>query len=313
MKLLLIGEYREKKLLDVTYDLVGFANKFNGEKIMLAIGYESDLPKFDGKLYLADAKEVGEYNPNVHKKIILDVIEKEKPDIVVFIHSSFGWDLAPRVATSLNAAQFTEVVGYKDNNFVVPSCNSKLRRDLSAKSDITIVTIQAGAFTPLEEPTGTPIVENIKANSSSSLEFLGYEEAEAKGLDLTKAEIIVTAGRGIVTIQATKLGAFTPLEEPTGTPIVENIKANSSSSLEFLGYIWKWFRNFKKDGIQSLYEKSGRGRKSPLRDLNIDDVKAKGPIDLTKAEIIVTAKGRGIGKKDNVSIIQDLATKLGGI
>ena len=38
--------------------------------------------------------------------------------------------------------------------------------------------------------------------------------------------------------------------------------------------IWKWFRNFKKDGIQSLYEKSGRGRKSPLRDLNIDDVKA---------------------------------------
>ncbi len=38
--------------------------------------------------------------------------------------------------------------------------------------------------------------------------------------------------------------------------------------------IWKWFRNFKKDGIQSLHEKSGRGRKSPLRDLNIDDVKA---------------------------------------
>ena len=37
--------------------------------------------------------------------------------------------------------------------------------------------------------------------------------------------------------------------------------------------IWKWFRNFEKDGIDSLHEKSGRGRKSPLRDLNIDDVK----------------------------------------
>lgn len=38
--------------------------------------------------------------------------------------------------------------------------------------------------------------------------------------------------------------------------------------------VWKWFRNFEKDGIQSLHEKSGRGRKSLLRDLNIDDVKA---------------------------------------
>ena len=38
--------------------------------------------------------------------------------------------------------------------------------------------------------------------------------------------------------------------------------------------IWKWFRNFEKDGIECLHEKPGRGRKSPLRDLNIVDVKA---------------------------------------
>ena len=38
--------------------------------------------------------------------------------------------------------------------------------------------------------------------------------------------------------------------------------------------VWKWFRNFKKGGIECLHEKPGRGRKSPLRDLNIDDVKA---------------------------------------
>jgi len=38
--------------------------------------------------------------------------------------------------------------------------------------------------------------------------------------------------------------------------------------------IWKWFRNFKKEGIKSLYEKPGRGIKSPLRDLDINEVKA---------------------------------------
>ena len=38
--------------------------------------------------------------------------------------------------------------------------------------------------------------------------------------------------------------------------------------------LWKWIRNFKKDGIKSIHEKPGRGRKSLLRDLNIDEVKA---------------------------------------
>lgn len=38
--------------------------------------------------------------------------------------------------------------------------------------------------------------------------------------------------------------------------------------------IWKWFRNFEKDSIKSLHEKQGRGRKSPLRNLKIDEVKA---------------------------------------
>lgn len=214
MKLLLVGEYQEKKLLNVTYDLVGFANKLGAEKVMVASGYESDLPKFDGKLYLANANDVGEYNPSIHKQMILDVVEKENPDVIVFIHSSFGWDLAPRIATALKAAQFTEVIDFKDGSFIVPSCNSKLRRELKAKTNKTVITIQAGAFSPLEEPSGSVSVENITPLGASNVEFVSYEEAEAKGLDLTKADIIVTAGRGvgkkdnipIIQALATKLG-----------------------------------------------------------------------------------------------------------
>jgi len=37
--------------------------------------------------------------------------------------------------------------------------------------------------------------------------------------------------------------------------------------------VWIWFKNFEKDGIEGLQEKPGRGRKSPLRDLDINDVK----------------------------------------
>jgi electron transfer flavoprotein alpha subunit len=59
--------------------------------------------------YLADREKCGEYNPDVHKQLLLDVVAKVKPDIVIFSHSSYGWDLVPRVAFALKAAQISEV------------------------------------------------------------------------------------------------------------------------------------------------------------------------------------------------------------
>ncbi len=110
MKILLIAESREGKLLGGTYELVAFAAKMNAESVMFLVGDEGVLPKYDGKLYLADGKAAGEYNPDVHKQLVLDVIAKENPDMIAFCHSSYGWDLAPRIAYALEAAQISEVV-----------------------------------------------------------------------------------------------------------------------------------------------------------------------------------------------------------
>jgi electron transfer flavoprotein alpha subunit len=164
---------------------------------MFLVGDESALPQFGGKLYLADAKEAGEYNPDGHKKLLLDVIAKEQPDMVVFSHSSYGWDLAPRIALATKAAQVSEVVEVKDGGLIVPVCNSKLRRRVNVKSAKTVVTLQAGAFSLSEEPSGSPTVEKIAMASEGRISFSGYEQAEKGGVDLTKAQVIVSAGRGI--------------------------------------------------------------------------------------------------------------------
>ena len=104
MKTLLIGEYREGKLLDSTYELFGFAAQLGADTVMLLVGSEGQLPAYGGTLYLADAATCGEYNPDLHKKLVLAVVQKENPDYIVFVHSSYGWDLAPRVAAALKAA-----------------------------------------------------------------------------------------------------------------------------------------------------------------------------------------------------------------
>jgi electron transfer flavoprotein alpha subunit len=128
---------------------------------------------------------------------LLEVIAKESPDLIVLCHSSYGWDLAPRLAAALKAAQVSEVVDVQDGSFIVPACNAKLRRQVRPKSALTVVTLQAGAFGLSGEPEGSPSVERITAAAEGSLEFVGYEAAEKGAVDLTRAEIIVSAGRGV--------------------------------------------------------------------------------------------------------------------
>ena len=197
MKALLVAEYRDGKLLNATYELVAFIEKLGAAHAMFLVGGENDLPKYNGTLYLADAGKYLDYNPAVHKQLLLDVIAKEQPELIVFSHSSYGWDLAPRVAMALNAAQVSEVVDVVDNTFVVPSCNSKLRRDVQSKTAQTVVTLQGGAFGLSSEPSGTAAVVKIDTETTPQVQFGGYEAVEKGGVDLSKADIIVSAGRGI--------------------------------------------------------------------------------------------------------------------
>lgn len=197
MKILLVAEYRDGKLLNSSYELVSFANQLGADSAMFLVGRDAYLPKYNGTLYLADAGTHGEFSPTAHKQLLLDVVAKEQPDMIVFSHSSYGWDLAPRVAIALQAAQVSEVVEIKDGQLVVPVCNAKLRRTINATGALSVVTLQSGAFGGNDEPSGTPNVVKIDAETSPQLEFIGYEAAEAGGVDLGKAEIIVSAGRGV--------------------------------------------------------------------------------------------------------------------
>ena len=197
MKALLVAEYRDGQLLNSTYELVAFAQQLGAESAMFLVGSDSALPQYDGTLYLADTGKYSEFNPAVHKQLLLDVIAKEQPDMVVFSHSSYGWDLAPRISLALGTAHVSEVVEIVDGVPVTPVCNGKLRRQVKVSTGHTVVTLQAGAFGLSEDPVGTPKVEQIDTDTAAQVEFCGYEEAEAGGVDLSKAEVIVSAGRGI--------------------------------------------------------------------------------------------------------------------
>ena len=197
MKALLVGEYRDGKLLESIYELVAFAAKLGADTAIALVGDPGNVPRCPGTLYLANVATYGEYNPDLHKQLLLAAISQENPDYIVFTHTSYGWDLAPRVAAHLKVAQVSEVVGLADGGFEVGCCNAKMRRTVKPATAKAVVTVQAGGFSPEGTPDGAPTVVALEVAGTGKVEFLGYEPAEAKDVDLAKAEIIVSAGRGI--------------------------------------------------------------------------------------------------------------------
>lgn len=196
MKALLVGEYRDGKLLNSTYELIGFARQQGIDFELFLVGSHAQLPEVDAKIYLADVATAQEYNPALHKQLILTAAQKSGADTLVLLHSSYGWDLAPRLALALEAAQISEVVAVTADGYLLPACNAKLRRTVKAATAQTVITLQAGAFMAAD-PAGSPEVEELAVSGTGNTEFVGYEQAEAGDVDLAKADVIVSAGRGI--------------------------------------------------------------------------------------------------------------------
>ncbi len=197
MKTLLVAETRNGALLSSAYELLAFADKLGAESALFLVASEDLVPKYNGTVYLADVAKHGEFNPDVHKQLVLNAVSKEQPDLIVFHHSSYGWDLAPRIALALNAAQISEVIDVCDNTFVVPACNGKLRRDVHSKTTRTVITLQPGAFCPDGEPNGAPKVVPVDTDMFAKVTFESYVAADTSRIDLSKAEIVVSAGRGV--------------------------------------------------------------------------------------------------------------------
>jgi electron transfer flavoprotein alpha subunit len=202
VKALIIGEYRQGALLDSVYELAAFAATLGAETAVFLVGDPQAAPELPGHSYLADVEKYGEYAPEVHRELVLEAVRREDPDYIVLGHSSYGWDLAPRLAFALQAAQVSEVVGVgEEGSFEIPVFNAKLRQRLRPRTRPAVLTVQAGAFSPDDAVRGTPEVVPLELEEGTlpeqKVEFLGYEEAERAGVDLSKAAVVVSAGRGV--------------------------------------------------------------------------------------------------------------------
>jgi electron transfer flavoprotein alpha subunit len=211
--ILIVAEIQNGKIREASYELASFAKLVadgSGREIKsLVVGKdvgplaEEFAKKGGGSVLVADHELLAHYSVEAHSAVLKSAIETAGADLVLLSNTPSGWDVAPRVAAALDAAFVSDCfkVEVSDGQlaFTRRVFNGKLDARVSTNAERVVATMQPGATKPFEGTSEGSVTKLDVSLDPGSLRtrFVEVKQPEARGVDLSKASIIVSGGRGV--------------------------------------------------------------------------------------------------------------------
>jgi len=143
-------------------------------------------------------------NAEVVRKALLNTIPAGA--IVLMPHNTFGMDLAPGFSVKMNAAYAADIVNFDGmEGATLKASRQELGGSVSTHvavdvSSGAIITIRPGSFAAVDGKTASGAVVDKSSNAgdlSAKRKFIEVVQAEVGDVDITKADVLVSIGRGI--------------------------------------------------------------------------------------------------------------------
>jgi len=208
--ILVIAEQKDGKLNRASLETIAAAQQLS-MPIKIAVAGQgvgpvaTELAQY-GEVIAVDHAALGHYTPDAFVQALQQVVEQVKPAIVFLPHTYQTRDFSPALATRLDRALITDVIGVKGGgtpSFARPMFQGKLTADVQPQGPAPhFVTIQIGAFradAAAKAAAAAPVSSaNISIDESRLRQKPEAPFQEAKqAVDLSQAERIVAVGRGI--------------------------------------------------------------------------------------------------------------------
>ncbi len=210
-KILVVAELQDGTLRKSTHSAITFAKESKLAFSILALGpgakaAAAELASFGAESVLAN--EDGYFTGFLCERFAPTIAETAKSggfDIVVFTASSFGRDVAPRVAAKLGAgyaadiSQVSESGGKLTYRRPVFAGNAYVHVTLS--TSIQVVSVRQSEFAPAEASGGSSPIQDVataaKDPAAERIEYVGIDAAASERPDLGEAKVIVSGGRAL--------------------------------------------------------------------------------------------------------------------
>src|SRR3954452_9280850 len=201
MSVLLLVEHGDGKIRDATLPAVTAAAKLGEVHALVAGsnvgGVADEAAKIAGvaKVLVADGphldRELAENVAPVAAKLM------DGYDAFVAPATTFGKNIAPRVAALIDVMQISDVIGVEDaSTFTRPIYAGNAIATVRSNDAKRVITVRGTTFEKAAREGGNASVENVEAGRDAGVSsFVGLEASESERPELTSARVIVSGGR----------------------------------------------------------------------------------------------------------------------
>ncbi|KOF57412.1 electron transfer flavoprotein subunit alpha [Clostridium sp. DMHC 10] len=214
------AEQRDGKLQKVSLELLGkgkeIAGKLGVELTAVLLGYNTDemskelLAHGADKVLAADSKLLEHFTTDAYAKVICDLVNERKPEIL-FIGATFiGRDLGPRMAARLSTGLTADCTALdidpENNNLLAtrPAFGGNLMATIvCADHRPQMATVRPGVFSKLAEDQSNVSSDKIEKVAFSLTEddirtkVLNVVKVAKDTVDIGEAKVLVAGGRGV--------------------------------------------------------------------------------------------------------------------
>ena len=213
--ILVLVEHAAGKIDSITTQLLAVGSRLAeqlGVKLVGAVighGLESVAPALQGggmdKLVLVDDPDLNLPSGEVQATVMAEVARQIDPRLVLIGYSLVGMELTPAIATKLGMNAWTNCVNVELRDGAVtvtrPLFDSTMHAEIALEENETaVIALQKGSFAARESTAKQATVELLSVdvqNIPSRSKVLEITEEPRGDVDIAKAEIIVSVGRGI--------------------------------------------------------------------------------------------------------------------
>ncbi|MBA2517307.1 MAG: electron transfer flavoprotein subunit alpha/FixB family protein [Solirubrobacterales bacterium] len=206
---LVVAETRRGELREISLELIaaglGVKEAAGGRLLVAAIGSQPEGLGAEGvDEVLTVTSPVEHFEAHVAQAALERLIEEEEPDLVLLGHTidSMGFGPAVAVRSGLGFASDVMEVGWGDGPIARRGAyGDKLVAELGFPGkQRTLMMVRPGAYEPVTGGGSPPPVRAVEVSVDPGLiatEHVEFREADVGDVDITKADFLLSVGRGI--------------------------------------------------------------------------------------------------------------------
>ena len=193
MSVLLVAEHNNKELKPFTLNAVTAASQMDTDLHAVIIGNNcGDAAKKLSELPLV--KKVIQVEAAYYENFVA-----ENYSHVVCSANTFGKNLMPRIAASLDTSQVSDIIKViSADTFLRPIYAGNAFATVKSKDPKKCITIRPTSFDPCESSGGSAPIEKLEPSEEfNNTKFVKREEIKSDRPELGTARVVVSGGRGM--------------------------------------------------------------------------------------------------------------------